>query len=214
MHRLIPMLVASLIVTYPIITHISINQARPLVPLLWLAILVILALFYRIKHTPRIDIGVSLIASLLFAINLNNFPPQLDWFIRFPPIIMQFGLAWVFGRTLRPGRTPLIVQIGLQVRGYLPPAVVCYGRNLTVIWTGLFIALGIECSLLAIFASPYWWSLFTNLINYVLIVALLLLEYPIRRRILGDLEPASLLESLRAIVQINWRSVLFNRRAD
>ncbi|MBB1075412.1 hypothetical protein HUU62_13435 [Rhodoferax sp. 4810] len=142
---------------------------------------------------------------------MTEFISQLDWFIRIPPIMMQFGLAWVFGRTLRHGHTPLIVQIGLQVRGQLPTPVVRYGRRLTLIWTGFFIALGIECSLLAMFASPGWWSLLTNVVNYALMLALLLLEYPIRRRVLGDLEPTSLFDSLRAIVRLNWRSVLFNR---
>jgi uncharacterized membrane protein len=119
-----------------------------------------------------------------------------------PPIIVPAFLAYVFGNTLRPGRTPLISQLIrlLQPPGEEPEAAVwSYARGLTATWTALFVALATFNLLLAALAEPDGllrasgidpglavshevWSLFTNLIEYLLVAAFFAIEYAYRRQ--------------------------------
>ena len=102
-----------------------------------------------------------------------------------PPVLVPAFLAWVFGQTLLPGRTPLIEQVVqlLHAPDAVPEdAALVYARRLTLAWTILFIALASTNLLLALFAEPEQWSLFANLIAYVIVVAFFAVEYAYRRR--------------------------------
>jgi uncharacterized membrane protein len=120
-------------------------------------------------------------------------------------VIIASGLAWVFGRTLLPGRMPLISRIGERMRGELPPPVARYGRALTGVWTLFFVLMALECLLLGLLATPFWWSLFANFINYGMVALLLVIEYPIRRLLLRDLEHTSMFNSLRGSLRLDLR---------
>jgi uncharacterized membrane protein len=91
----------------------------------------------------------------------------------------------VFGNTLLPGRTPLIAQL---IRLLQPPgdepedAVWSYARKLTAAWTMLFVALVAFNLALAALAAPHVWSLFTNLIEYLIVAAFFAIEYAYRRQ--------------------------------
>ena len=54
------------------------------------------------------------------------------------PIVL-LGLAWIFGRTLRPGHTPLIERIARRSTAMLSDALCRYTRRLTAIWCGYFL---------------------------------------------------------------------------
>lgn len=102
-----------------------------------------------------------------------------------PPVLVPAFLAWVFGQTLLPGRTPLIEQIVHRLHAqHAAPEVgaLVYARRLTLAWTVLFVVLASTNLLLAVFAAPELWSLFANLIAYVIVVAFFLVEYAYRRR--------------------------------
>lgn len=120
-----------------------------------------------------------------------------------PPIIVPAFLAYVFGNTLRAGRTPLIAQLirMLHVPGDDEPesAVWSYARRLTAAWTALFVVLAALNLVLAALAesdgllltggiyppltvSHELWSLFTNLIEYLVVAAFFLIEYAYRRQ--------------------------------
>lgn len=119
-----------------------------------------------------------------------------------PPVLLNAFLAWLFGHTLARGGTPLIERLVrlLQPPG-LPfePGVIGYARSLTRFWTGLFLLLGAANLALAAFATPggllelagirapvtvrlETWSLFANVLNYLFIGAVFLLEFAYRRR--------------------------------
>jgi uncharacterized membrane protein/3-hydroxymyristoyl/3-hydroxydecanoyl-(acyl carrier protein) dehydratase len=119
-----------------------------------------------------------------------------------PPILLNVWLAWLFGHTLTPGRVPLIERL---VRLLQPPGlpfeagVIGYARNLTRLWTSLFIVLGATNLVLALLATPQGllasagirlplgvrletWSLFANVVNYLVVAAVFLAEFAYRRR--------------------------------
>lgn len=119
-----------------------------------------------------------------------------------PPVLIPAFLAWVFGHTLAKDRTPLISQL---VRLLHPPqepindAVWPYARRLTLVWALLLAAIAAVNLLLALLVVPDGllmaagvapllpvprtaWSLFANLIGYLLIVGFFVIEYAYRRR--------------------------------
>lgn len=119
-----------------------------------------------------------------------------------PPVLLNAFLAWLFGHTLARSSTPLIERVVrlLQPPG-LPfePGVIDYARRLTGLWTGLFLVLGSTSLVLALLATPdglfersgiraavtvrlETWSLFANVLNYLIVAAVFLAEFAYRRR--------------------------------
>jgi uncharacterized membrane protein len=179
--------------SYPIVSHFGTLAGNPSTPLLWLAALFMMSYLLN----PRSLGWLALSTCALAAVTLALVYGQEEAMLRIPPILICVALALLFGRTLLPGRRPLISHIGEQLRGQLTPAADRYGRWLTWIWTLFFVVMGCESLLLAIFASPFWWSLFTNFLNYGFIALLLVAEYPIRRIVLPDMQHTSFIDSLR-----------------
>jgi uncharacterized membrane protein len=116
-------------------------------------------------------------------------------------VLIPCFMAWIFGRTLAGGRTPLIeriVRLSHSPREPIDAAVLVYARRLTLTWTVLFVFLGTVNLVLALCATPNgilpWlgvdppvrvpretWSLFANVLNYLIVAAFFTLEYAWRR---------------------------------
>lgn len=121
------------------------------------------------------------------------------------PVLVPGFLAGVFGSTLLAGQMPLIEQLirvmepGADGNDGPEPAVRNYARKLTRAWTLFFVTLSAINLVLALLAEPNglllasgiapaltvpqeWWSLFANMIGYLLVAAFFLIEYAYRRR--------------------------------
>jgi len=119
------------------------------------------------------------------------------------PVAFVWLVAWVFGRSLRAGRVPLINRIvsGLDrvPPDRLPADVAAYARGLTAAWAGVLAGLGVANLVLALLATPGglldqaglaspWpitpgqWSWFANLLNYGVVGGFFVLEFQWRRR--------------------------------
>lgn len=59
--------------------------------------------------------------------------------LRYLSPVVLLGLALFFGKTLRPGHTPLIEQIARRNTAILSDALCRYTRRLTAIWCGYFV---------------------------------------------------------------------------
>lgn len=189
----------ALAIAYPLVNHAAATLDAPAAGLLWLT-LVLAAGFWLGARSPVL-LGLALCC--LAATVIGQVAGTAEQLQRVPPVIIAFSLAWVFGRTLAPGEVPLISRIGARMRGELPATVACYGRRLTAVWTFFFVLMGLECLLLGLFASAFWWSLFANFLNYAFIALVFVIEYPIRRRVLRDLEHTSFLDSLRGSLRLD-----------
>lgn len=119
-----------------------------------------------------------------------------------PPVLLNGIMAWLFGRTLRRGETPLIERAARAMRGpgaVIGPEVTAYTRRVTQVWTGLFVALAAIDLVLAAFARPGGlllaagfsppvtvpisaWSLFANVLSYLFMAALFAIEFAVRGR--------------------------------
>jgi uncharacterized membrane protein len=90
----------------------------------------------------------------------GSFDLALPW--QAVSVLMLAWLAVFFGKTLRPGRTPLIEQIARVDDPQMPEPLCRYTRWLTAIWCGYFVAAagcvawaGMASSLSAPSFAPY-----------------------------------------------------------
>ena len=166
------MLGLCLFISYPAVAHFGM-PATALALLAALAAYVAVSLFtgpaLRWLAPPAAGIAVYWAA------------PPAEWLLFIPPILINLALAWLFGRTLVRGRTPLIARFALMEQGTLSAELVSYTRTLTWLWTLLFIAAAAVSLALALSGHRDAWSLFTNFQNYVLVAALFLGEFVYRR---------------------------------
>lgn len=111
---------------------------------------------------------------------LGQFAGVGEYLLHLPPLLIPAGLAVVFAASLRPGRTPLVTRIATLLDGDLGEEERRYTRHVTQAWVvflGLLVAVTLALSLLA---SPAVWSLFANLLNYLLIGLFMLAEHLLR----------------------------------
>src|SRR5690606_33016828 len=111
-------------------------------------------------------------------------------------------VSWWFGRTLRPGRVPLITRIAAAMEACEPaelaPRLQHYTRRLTLAWAVLLGALALADGVLAMIAVPdgllvrlgqpplvsvsqQTWSWFANVLDCGIIGAFFIGEYLLRK---------------------------------
>jgi uncharacterized membrane protein len=157
---------------------------------------------------PRATAGVFKALALLACIVVpwlaylavsRDLAGPLLWALAVPHAAIYVFLLWWFGRTLLPGREPLITGIARRVHGALAPGIEAYTRKVTLAWCGFFAAQIITSGLLLILASPGVWSLFVNVLNLPLVGLMLAGEYWYRVMRYPDHPRASIATALRAI---------------
>ena len=147
------------------------------------------------------------------------------------PVAFVWLVAWVFARSLRAGRVPLINRIvsGLDrvPPERLEPEVAAYARRLTGAWAAVLFGLGVANLVLALLATPGglldqvglaspWpitrtqWSWFANLLNYGVVGGFFLLEFQWRqRRFPGRYQGfLDFLRRMGGLGQAFWRDLL------
>jgi uncharacterized membrane protein len=107
--------------------------------------------------------------------------PDARWLLFIPPVALNLALCWVFGRTLVRERVPIVAHFAMMEQGVLAPELAAYTRALTRLWTLLFAACAAASAGLALSGNRDAWSLFTNLLNYLLVTGLFLGEFAYRR---------------------------------
>jgi uncharacterized membrane protein len=188
----------ALLLAYPLTVHF----ARPATALALLATLVAYV-FAGLRLGPRARWLAPAAAAGLFLVGL----PDVQWLLYLPPIAVNAGLCWLFGRTLAPGRVPLIARFALIEQGTLTDELAAYARTVTRLWTLLFAGAALTSALLALSGNRDAWSLFTNLVNYLLVAGLFAAEYAYRRLRFRNYRHHSPLELLRNV----RRASLFER---
>jgi uncharacterized membrane protein len=186
---------------YPVLAHLAIARNSAGLTIAALTLLAAISLLPGLaRGAPGAWLAVPVVGAACWWLSSVNQPVLV---LYLPPIIVPAFLACVFGNTLRPGRTPLISQMIrlLQKPGDEEPeaAVWSYARRLTAAWTAMFIVLATFNLLLGALAEPdgllrasgieppfavshETWSLFTNLIEYLLVAAFFVVEYAYRRQ--------------------------------
>jgi len=190
------------LLAYPAWSHVAISFGHADWSLPGLVVLVVCALVIRAPRRP-FSRGSALFLLALAATAAWDLATPTPVAVYLPPILIPASLAWLFGRTLRPGHTALITRFAQQIMNEDTAAVARYTRGVTWYWTLLFVALALEAAVLAIHATADTWSLFANGINYALIAAGFLVELIVRRLRFG--RQHNLREFFARLVQTDLR---------
>jgi uncharacterized membrane protein len=117
-----------------------------------------------------------------------------------PPVLIPLSVLAVFAHSLRAGQTPIVTRVAAQIRSQaLPVELQTYTRHVTQCWVVLLSMLAVGSVLLALFASARLWSVMTNIVWYVLIGAMFLIEYLYRRWRFRHLQHESFVELVAAL---------------
>lgn len=123
-----------------------------------------------------------------------------------PPAAIPAALFLVFAGSLREGQTPMITRIAtIMHEGPLADDLVKYTRQVTVLWAVICAAMFLSAVWLAAFASPELWSLMTNVVHYLVLGAVFILEYAWRRVRFRHHEHLGLIQFLRRVAQVRFR---------
>jgi uncharacterized membrane protein len=188
----------ALLLSYPVTAHF----ARPSTALALLAALVAYVVASLVVRHPLRWLLPPLAGAAVLVLE-----PRADWLLYVPPVAINLALCWLFGRTLVGGRTPLIARFALMEQATLTDELSVYTRRLTWLWTLLFAGAALASVVLALSGSRDAWSLFTNLVNYLLVAALFLGEFAYRRVRFRNYQHQPLLQLLRNV----RRARLFER---
>ncbi|MCU7853080.1 MAG: hypothetical protein KZQ80_12810 [Candidatus Thiodiazotropha sp. (ex Monitilora ramsayi)] len=198
-----------LLIAYPLTLHLGILDNGSLLPaatillgLIWLSGLSMLANKHRIGWFFLS--GGGMLAAWLYT---QAGDPVLV--LKLPPILINGILFMLFSSTLLPGKQPLISRFAEIMHGHkLDPIAIRYTYGVTVLWSALFMIMIVESVLLAFFATPEIWSLFTNFINYALIGLVFFIEYRVRIHKLPHLKHPGFTAFLLSLRRIEWRKLI------
>lgn len=190
----------ALVVCYGALAHLSSARDSHLLALGALLALVLLMLVSPLAaRRAWAWISLPLLAAACWALYRAGLAPVPLLLV---PVAFIGVVAWMFGRTLAPGRTPLITRIANLLddtpRGDDGPALDAYTRWLTRAWAVLLLVLGAVNLVLAMIATPegllarlgmeapvtithVQWSWFANLFNYGIVAGFFVLEFQLRR---------------------------------
>lgn len=200
-------LAAGVALGYPLAVITGSFLQIPLLPLAWLAMIILVVAWPVLPVIGRI----GLVLALPLLVTLLGTEPAGIWLIYAIPVLVQGALAWLFARSLRPGLVPLITRYALAMGATDRPEVWRYTRRLTLAWALLCGGLALLSAVLAISVSTTTWALFANGINYLFLAALFMLEYPLRRWLLRDEPRAGFLPYLAALARADHRRILRHR---
>jgi uncharacterized membrane protein len=186
------------IVALPLAAHALIlaDRAGPIaVAFGWVMAVGTALVFVRAGGAAGLELGAVLGAVALGWYASANGP----YAVFVPAVAMNLILLWFFGRTLAPGREPLVSAIARIVRGTLDPEIARYTRRVTWAWCGFFVANAAISLVLAAAAPLAAWSFYANVLTFPLVALMFAAEYAYRRRRFPALEhvpPLALLQRL------------------
>ncbi len=169
---------------YPLFVHLLISLEAPAIAVAGLVV-TSLVYFYAVLRM-RQGAGTRLawigLYALFAALGTLNLFTQTVYALFLPPVLVNLGLLLLFGLTLRRTSVPLIERVMRMEypAGELPQPLARYARNVTRAWVVFFGAVALTSAVLAVTAPLEQWSLFSNVLSYVLGVLLLLAQYAYR----------------------------------
>jgi len=166
---------AILVFASPLALHLAIVTQSRTVMVAFLAVLAVGALASRMPAWMTALAAVAAIGSAWIDLRV------IAQLALAGPALAFLAVAWLFGRTLLPGRTPLVETIArLERDGDFPTGLAGYTRRLTWAWAILLAGIPAVAAALALFATAAAQSLFVNFASYALLALLYFGEYAYR----------------------------------
>lgn len=190
---------------YPLLAHLAVvfHEAR----LQWLALVWLIAISLWSALAERRPWAWAVLLIGAFALYGLVMGGGGLYALYVPPAVIPAALFIVFARSLRGGEIPWISRIATIMRGApLPQPLVVYTRQITLLWCGVFVVMFASAVVLAIWATPELWSVMTNVVHYLILGAVFVLEFAYRRLRYRDLEPWGLFEYLRRLTRTSIKN--------
>jgi len=194
-----------LLLLYPLNVHLGIIMDIPVMQVI--AIIMLSAgLLYKGLLSGNYLLWLVLLLVVLISLGVVYFNLVI-YLLYLPPILFPLLILSVFFRSLLPGQTPLVTAVAEQARGKLTEEMSLYTRNVTIIWAIILGFLTVEALLLPWLVSDYTWSLFTNIINYVVIASMFVGEYMVRRVRFRDYDHPGFIQYIQIVLRANIRNL-------
>ena len=196
-----------LVPLYPLALHFGISAGSVTPGILILSLLLLVS---GVGLSIKGDSSgwLLLLLGLALLVCQVHYPPAAEMMLFLPPVLINCLLGFLFARTLRKGSVPLISTFAKLAHDHeLDEVTLRYTRTVTKIWVGMFVFFALQSLLLAVFAPLAVWSLFTNFINYMLVVLLFFVEYQVRIRHLPQLEHPGFIGFMRLVKKFDLRSL-------
>lgn len=194
-----------LLIAYPLCVHYAVVTDNPEAQLLALVLLAAGISYPGIRKNSSVA-WLALLTVTALSLLVSYF--QLTLYVLYlPPIIIPLLLWSVFYRSLLPGETPLTTQIGESVHGRFSPEMCHYSRQVTALWAWFFVLLAGWSALLPLLATAEIWSLFTNVINYLLVGLVFVAEYFYRKWRFQQFNHLAFWQYLQLVAKANIRKL-------
>ncbi len=193
--------------SYPVVVHLSVYLGNAVWAVYYLSLLFALPLLFSLmqKRQPSWLVALSTLYSILIFWLASNQPENL---LFAQPVIINLLLFFVFVSTLSGNSVPLIARFTMILRPEAPDVVMVYCRWVTWAWAFFFLMMAALSVLVAVYASIEVWSWVTNVLTYVLIGSMFIVEYAIRKMILKDHVDRSFIQFVRDLRQVDYRQVV------
>lgn len=178
--RLLTIALTLLLVLYPLLVYVGIQQLGPRV----LAAILLAAALARlvVAKVSGKALGDStwLLLAAAVATGLTLATGSVLG-LKFYPVLVSGVMLVLFGISL--WRPPTMIERFARLQQTdLPAHAIPYTRKVTWVWCGFFVVNGTVATA-TVFASDYWWALYNGLVSYMLIGLLLGVEYLVRLRV-------------------------------
>lgn len=175
-------LVLALLLSYPVAIHLLITAGHASAATAVVLVAGMISLVVAWRGARRRARWVPVFAAFALVGLLSLFAKSpLAMFL--PPVAINLVLAAVFARSLAAGNISILerlIAIAQPRAVELTPHERGMARRLTGVWVAFFVTMAIVSAMLAAFAPLAVWSLFTNVIYFLLIPALILLQHGVR----------------------------------
>ena len=197
-------LLLTLMIAYPVVAFIVLWLKQPLFLIIYL-----LSIFFLLGVQKCLNKKWAAAVGLFAFVGLIAYFIQqtyVQYLIYIPPLLILFGLFILFSQSLFRDQIPLITRYAMMLsdKDKIDDRHYRYSRLLTIIWSIFFLLMALTSLALAVFSSLETWSLFTNVISYILITAFFVIEFFIRKRLFSDLDSleGGFFQFIRKIIKI------------
>ncbi len=190
---------------YPLLAHLAVLFEAP--RLQWVALVWLLAvsMWDALAAGRRWAWGVLLVGAVVLYALVTAGGGLYALYV--PPALIPIALLIVFARSLRHDAVPMVTRIASTMRGEtLPAPLLTYTRQVTWLWCGVFVVMIASAVVFALWAPPTLWSLMTNVVHYLALGAVFVVEFGYRRLRYGHLEPWGLFEYLRRLTRTKLKA--------
>ncbi|GLS27439.1 hypothetical protein [Marinibactrum halimedae] len=198
-----------LIAGYPILSHLSITLAYPILGFVAFFLL-ISGIFLPLIQQKR-PVAIVIYIALL-CIGFVCFKAGiLHYILSIPAMVIPISLFIVFGQTLLPRQVPLVTAVGESARGPLTESMRRYTRRVTQLWVVVLGSMAISTGAFMLFASPNTLSVMTNIVNYLIVSGVFVGEFYYRKYRFKDHNHPTFSEYLKIIVRYNPRKAKLHK---